>query len=107
MGRSVAPEMEGTMVTTAKECMTDDTDRMIESVRDAEALALESVRKFVETVNSIVVDVRDDRLRRKIIDAGVEMTHHFVDASSEFAQKIVAAASDAWAAPESSPEPSE
>ena len=105
MGRSVAPEMEGTMVTTAKECMTGDTDRMIESVRDAEALALESVRKFVETVNSIVVDVRDDRLRRKIIDAGVEMTHHLVDASSEFAQKIVAAASDAWNAAGKLPAP--
>lgn len=95
------------MVTTAKERMAGGTDRMIELIPDAEALALESVRKFVETVNNIVVDVRDDRLRRKIIDAGVEMTHHLVDASSEFAQKIVAAASDAWAAPESIPESSE
>lgn len=95
------------MVTTAKECMTDDADRTIEVVRDAEALALESVRKFVETVNSIVVDVRDDRLRRKIIDAGIDMTHHLVDASSELAQKIVAAASDAWSVSERSPESSE
>jgi hypothetical protein len=93
------------MVITQKDRVVADADPIVESVRDAEELLLESVQKFVSTVNSIVADVRDDPLRRKIIDTGVEMTKHMVGTSSELAQKIVTAASDAWVQPKSGTEP--
>jgi len=92
------------MVMTGKDHVVVDADPIVESVCDAEDVVLESVRKFVSTVNSIVADVRDDPLRRKIIDAGVEMTKHLAGASSELAQKIVTAASDRWAQAGSSTE---
>lgn len=79
--------------------VVESTNRIIESVRDAEELSLEAVRKFVDTVNGILPDVRDDAPRRKIIDSAVKMTEMLVGASSDLAQKIVAAASDAWTEP--------
>ncbi len=83
-----------------RERIVEGTNRIIESVRDAEELALEAVRKFVDTVNGILPDVRDDAPRRKIIDSAVKMTESLVGASSDLAQEIVAAASDAWAKPD-------
>ena len=88
------------MVSTEREPAVESTNRIIESVRDAEEPALEAVRKFVETVNGILPDVRDDAPRRKIIDSAVKMTEHFVDVSTDLAEKIVSTASDAWTPPE-------
>ena len=93
------------MMGADRERMVEGTERIIESVRDAEELALDAVRKFVDTVNGILPDVRDDAPRRKVIDSAVKMTEALVGASSDLARKIVAAASDAWAEPESSPAP--
>jgi hypothetical protein len=87
------------MVSTERDRIVESTNRIIDSVREAEELALEAVRKFVDTVNGILPDVRDDAPRRKIIDSAVKMTETLVGASSELAQKIVTAASDAWAQP--------
>ena len=89
------------MVVTGEDHVAKDADPDVEVARHDDELVLESVREFVFTVNSIVADVRDDPLRRKIIDAGVEMTKHLVGASSELARKIVTAASDKWARTES------
>jgi hypothetical protein len=88
------------MMNAERERIVEGTNRIIESVRDAEELALEAVRKFVDTVNGILPDVRDDAPRRKIIDSAVKMTESLVGASSDLAQKIVTAASDAWAKPD-------
>ena len=87
------------MISTERDRFVESTNRIIDSVRDAEELALEAVRKFVDTVNGILPDVRDDAPRRKIIDSAVKMTEMLVGASSELAQKIVTAASDAWVQP--------
>ena len=88
------------MVSTERERVVESTNRIIESVRDAEELALVAVRKFVDTVNGILPDVRDDAPRRKIIDSAVKMTEHLVGASTDLAEKIVSAASDAWPQPQ-------
>lgn len=85
------------MTVTRERKHDSETNDILEVVRDADDLAVEAVRKFVETVNGILPDVRDDAVRRKIIDSAVTMTERVVDASSEFADKVVAAARDAWA----------
>ena len=85
------------MISAERDRIVDSTNRILGSVRDAEELALESVRHFVDTVNGILPDVRDDAPRRKIIDSAVKMTEQLVGASTDLAQKIVNAASDAWA----------
>ena len=88
------------MVSTERERVVESTNRIIETLRDAEEVGLDAVRKFVDTVNAILPDVRDDALRRKIIDSAVGMAEQFVGASTDLARKIVTAASDAWARPE-------
>jgi hypothetical protein len=88
-----------TMMSTDRDRVVESTNRLIGSVRDAEEVALEAVRKFVDTVNGILPDVRDDAPRRKIIDSAVKMTEALVGASTDLAQKIVTASSDAWAQP--------
>jgi hypothetical protein len=87
------------MISTERERIVESTNKIIVSVRDAEELALEAVRKFVDTVNGILPDVRDDGPRRKIIDSAVKMTEALVGASTDLAQKIVTASSDAWVQP--------
>ena len=75
------------MITSEKSQLVEEIDLLKEEIRDSEELALESVRKFVATVNRIVVDVRDDDLRREIIDSGVKMAEQLIDASSALGGK--------------------
>ncbi len=75
----------------------EGASRVIDSVRDAEQAALESVRTFVETVNGVFPDLSEDGPRRKIIDAAFRMTERLVGASAELARKIVTEANDARA----------
>ena len=82
-----------------------DVNLIIEAVRDAEESALEAVRKFVDTVNGILPDVRDDGPRRKIIDSAVRMTEAMVGLSADVAEKIVIVASDPWTRTERGGEP--
>ena len=85
------------MTVTQERKHDSGTNDILEVVRDADDLAVEAVRKFVETVNGILPDVRDDAVRRKIIDSAITMTQRVVDASSDFVDKVVAVARDAWA----------
>jgi len=85
------------VIATEDRSRRSPTIELIEAVHDADELAIEAVRKFVETVNGILPDVRDDAVRRKIIDSAVNMTERVVDASTEFAGNVATAARDAWA----------
>lgn len=74
---------------------TDQANRMIDSVREAEESALEAVRKFVDTVNDAFPDLSEDAPRRKVIDSAFRMTEKLVGASNDLAQQIVQITSDA------------
>jgi hypothetical protein len=84
----------GIMTTTRQDPTTDSTNRIIESVRDAEKSALESVRRFVDTVNGALPDLGSDGPRRKIIDSAFKMTEQLVGTTNELAEKIVKATRD-------------
>jgi len=83
------------MVTT-EDRLVESVNLIGESIRDAEDQALEAVRGFVHTVNGVLPDVRDDRVRREIIDSAVNMTQVLVGTSTELAAKIMSAATDPW-----------
>lgn len=71
-------------------------DRLIESLGEAGKNALESVRKFLETVNGAFPDVgADDGVRQRIIDSAFQMTEELVGASTDLAEKVVKASQDA------------
>lgn len=67
----------------------DSASRFIESIGGLERSSLEAVRRFVDTVDGILPDVRDDGPRRKIIDSAFKMVEQLVGASNNFAQTIV------------------
>ena len=69
----------------------EHASRIFDSVRDAEDSALDAVRKFVDTVDSIFPDLTEDAPRRKIIDAAFKMTDELVGASTNLAEKILKA----------------
>ena len=75
---------------------SDSADRIIESFQDAGDSALESVRRFLDTVNGVFPDVgADGGARKKIIDSAFKMTEQLVGTSSQLAQRIVKASQDA------------
>jgi hypothetical protein len=85
--------MEDAMTST--ETGTGSADRIIESFHDAGNTALESVRKFLDTVNGVFPDVSaDNGPRQKIIDAAFKMTEQLVGSSTQLAEKIVKASQD-------------
>ena len=81
---------------TSSETGSGSADRIIESLHDAGNTALESVRKFLDTVNGVFPDVRaDNGPRQQIIDSAFKMTEELVGASTQLAEKIVKRSQDA------------
>ena len=81
---------------TSTETGSGSVDRVIESFRDTGNNALESVRKFLDTVNGAFPDVgADNGPRQRIIDSAFKMTEQLVGASTQLAEKIVKASQDA------------
>ena len=80
---------------TSAEEGSGSADRIIESFHGAGNTALESVRKFLDTVNGVFPDVRATTARQQIIDSAFKMTEELVGASTQLAEKIVKASRDA------------
>ncbi len=81
---------------TSTETGSASADRIIESFHGAGNTALESVRKFLDTVNGVFPDVgKDTGPRQQIIDSAFKMTEELVGTSTQLAQKIVKASQDA------------
>ena len=67
---------------------SSSADRIIESFRDAGNTALESVRKFLDSVNGAFPDVGADHgPRQRIIDSAFKMTEQLVSTSTQLAKK--------------------
>jgi len=80
---------------SSTESRSTSVDRLIESFHDAGNTALESVRKFLDTVNAVFPDVSPGNgPRQKIIDAAFKMTEQLVGNSTQLAEKIVKVTQD-------------
>ena len=85
--------MEIALSTT--ETRASSTDRLIDSFHDAGNSTLESVRKFLDTVNGVFPDVSaDGGPRQRIIDAAFKMTEQLVGNSTRLAERIVKVTQD-------------
>ena len=73
----------------------DGAIQLIDSVDDTERSALETVRKFLDTIDGVFPEVSEDGPRRKIIDSAFKMTEQLVGASNELARRVVKVAADA------------
>ena len=86
---------------TTTETGSGSADRIIESFHDAGETALESVRKFLDTVNGVFPDVSaDNGPRQKIIDSAFKMTEQLVGTSTQLAERVVKASRDALSEPD-------
>ncbi len=63
-------------------------ERMIESGREAEEVALEALRKFLDTVDSVFPDAGQEGPRRKIIDSAINLTEQLVGTWTQLAERI-------------------
>jgi len=68
---------------------TFDATRLIDSIEESERATLESVRRFVDTVDGAFPDLADDSPRQKIIDSAFKMVEQLVGTSNKLAQNIV------------------
>ena len=69
---------------------------VIELIDGLEQSSLEAVRNFIDTLNSMFPDVRDDGPRRKVIDAAFTMVEKLVGTSNQVARSIVLATAHAF-----------
>ena len=83
------------MTTAQKQQTTDGASRLIDSIGDAERSTLESVRRFVDTVDGAFPDVGDDGPRQKIIDSAFKMVEQLLGTTNKLAQNIVKVTEDA------------
>jgi hypothetical protein len=86
------------MSATQTEAGTDIASEIIDAVQKGEQAALESVRRFVDTVDKAIPVPRDgdaESGRRKIVDSAFKMVEELVGTTNDFAKSIVNAAADA------------
>ncbi len=89
--------MEEAMATT--ETDPNSADRIIESFEDAGKPALESVRRFLDTMNGVFPDMgTEDGPRKTIIDSAFTMTEQLVGTSTRLAERIAKTSQDALSA---------
>jgi len=72
-------------------------ERLVEVGGKAEEDALEAVRKFLDTVDSVFPHTGEEGPRRKIIDSAFEMTEQLVGTWTQVAEKIVKVTGEALA----------
>lgn len=73
--------------------------QIIESAREAEQVALDAVKRFLDTVDSVFPDVSQDGPRRKIIDSAFKLTEQLVNTWAGAAEKITKVVGDALTEP--------
>jgi hypothetical protein len=75
---------------TAAQIKRTGTNRLVDTVEEAEHTSLEAVRKFVDTVDSVFPHLGgDDGPRRKIIDSAFKMTEQLVQIFLDVTRKTL------------------
>ena len=75
---------------TAAPIKRTGTNRLVDTIEEAEHTSLEAVRKFVDTVDSVFPHLGgDDGPRRKIVDSAFRMTEQLVQNFLDVTRKAV------------------
>ncbi len=64
---------------------------VVGSIEGLERSSLDAVRNFLDTLNSMFPDVRDDLPRRRVIDAAFKMVETLVGSANQCSRDIVLA----------------
>jgi hypothetical protein len=76
----------------ATERGTEISEEVLHAVQKGQQVALEAVRRFVETVNEALPPSAASTKRQEVIDSAFQMTDRLVAAQYEFIQKVVGSA---------------
>jgi hypothetical protein len=68
------------------------SEEVLHAVQKGQQIALEAVRRFVETVNEALPPAAASTKRQEVIDSAFQMTDRHVAAQYEFIQKVVGSA---------------
>jgi len=80
---------EEVVAKTEPDMMPDSDPSLLASIGRLEQSSLEAVRNFVDTLNGMFPDVRDDDRRHKVIDSVFNMVEQLVGTSNELARNVV------------------
>lgn len=84
---------ESTEKKTVVERAADLSDEVLESVGAGRQSVIEAVRKFVDALDEAMPNVVDPTLRKKILDAALDLADQLGSATNEFARSIARSAS--------------
>ena len=79
------------MAKTEPDMMLDADPSLIASIGRLQQSSLEAVRDFVDTLNGMFPDIRDDHRRHKVIDSAFNMVEQLVGTSNDLARNVVTA----------------
>jgi hypothetical protein len=85
---------ESTEKKTVAERAVSLSDEVLESVGARQQSAIEAVRKFVGTVDEAMPNLVDPELRKKILDAALDLAEQLATSTNEFLRSIVRSASE-------------
>ena len=85
---------ESTEKKTVAERAVSLSDEVLESVGARQQSAIEAVRKFVDTVDEAMPNFVDPELRKKILDAALDLAEQLATSTNEFLRSIVRSASE-------------
>jgi hypothetical protein len=79
---------------TVAERAIDLSEEVLESVEDRQKTVIEAVRKFVDTLDEAMPNLVDPALRKKILDAVLDLTEQLATTTNEFLRSTLHSASD-------------
>jgi hypothetical protein len=85
---------ESTEKKTVAERAVSLSDEVLESVGARQQSAIEAVRKFVDTLDEAMPNLVDPELRKKILDAALDLAEQLATSTNEFLRSIVRSASE-------------
>ena len=82
-------------IKTVAERVADLSEEVLESVGDSQKTAIEAVRKFVDTLDETTPNLVDAELRKKILDAALDLAEQLANTTNEFLRSTVESAGKA------------
>ena len=86
---------ESTEKKTVAEQVTSLSEEMLASIGTGQQSVIDAVRKFVDTLDEAMPNLVDPELRKKIIDAALDLASQLANTTNEFLRSTVESAGKA------------
>ena len=86
---------ESTEKKTVAERATELSEEMLASIGTGQQSVIDAVRKFVDTLDEAMPNLVDPELRKKILDAALDLAEQLANTTNEFLSSTVESAGKA------------